>query len=75
MYTVFLLPSFHLQYLVAQDKSDLGSDQSLIRHCLSKYCNPLSVTALVAQMDGHPTGDQKVAEWTPAGSATFFHGD
>ena len=34
-----------------------------------------TVTALVAQLDVCPTGDQEVAGWTPARSATFFHGD
>ena len=29
----------------------------------------------VAQLDSRPTGDQKVAGSTPAGSATFFRGD
>ena len=36
---------------------------------------PWWLLALVAQLDVHPTGDQKVAGSTPAGSATFFHGD
>ena len=31
--------------------------------------------AVVAQLDAPPTGDQEVAGLTPAGSATFFHGD
>ena len=31
--------------------------------------------ALVAQLDALPTGDQEVAGLTPAGSATFIHGD
>ena len=29
----------------------------------------------MAQRDAHPTGDQEVVGLTPAGSATFFHGD
>ena len=29
----------------------------------------------VAQSDARPTGDHEVAGSTPAGSATFFHGD
>ena len=32
-------------------------------------------TFQLAQLDAHPTGDQEVAGSTPAGSATFFHGD
>ena len=31
--------------------------------------------ALVVQLDARPTEDQEVAGSTPAGSATFFHGD
>ena len=31
--------------------------------------------ALVAQLDGHLTGDQEVVGLTLSGSATFFHGD
>ena len=31
--------------------------------------------ALVAHLDARPTGDQEVADSTPAGSATFFRGD
>ena len=31
--------------------------------------------ASVAQLDACPTGDQEVAGSTPAGSATFFHGN
>ena len=31
--------------------------------------------ALVAELDGRPTGDQEVAGLTPAGMATSFHGD
>ena len=31
--------------------------------------------ALVAQLNTHPPDDQEVAGLTPAGSATFFHGD
>ena len=30
------------------------------------------LSALVAQLDSHPTGDQEVVGSTPAGSATFF---
>ena len=30
--------------------------------------------ASVAQLDARPTGDQKVADSTPAGSATIFRG-
>ena len=30
---------------------------------------------LVAELDTHLTGDQEVAGLTPAGLATFFHGD
>ena len=29
----------------------------------------------MANLDGHLTGDQEVAGSTPAGLATFFHGD
>ena len=29
----------------------------------------------MAQLDVRPTGDQEVADSTPDGSATFFHGD
>ena len=29
----------------------------------------------VAQLDAHSTGDQEVADLTPAGSETFFPGD
>ena len=29
----------------------------------------------VAQLDARPTEDEEVAGSTPAGSATFFHGD
>ena len=28
----------------------------------------------MAQLDASPTGDQEVAGFTPAGSATFIHG-
>ena len=31
--------------------------------------------ASVAQLDARQTGDQEVVGLTPAGSATFFHGD
>ena len=37
--------------------------------------NMKQVLVSVAQLDGHPTGDQEVAGSNPAGSATFFHGD
>ena len=33
------------------------------------------ILASVAQLDAYPTGDQEVVDSTPAGSATFFHGD
>ena len=32
-------------------------------------------SALVAQLDAHPTGDQEVSGSTSAGLATFFRGD
>ena len=37
----------------------------------------ICLPALVEQLDVHltVTGDQIVASWTPAGSATFFGGD
>ena len=35
----------------------------------------ISLLALVAQSDGRLTEDQEVPGSTPAGSATFFHGD
>ena len=35
----------------------------------------LVLPASVAPLDAHPTGCQEVAGSTPAGSATFFHGD
>ena len=28
-----------------------------------------------AQLDAHPTGDQEIADLTPAGLATSFHAD
>ena len=40
-------------------------------HEISIYLRPASV----AQLDACPTGEQEVAGSTPAGSATFFHGD
>ena len=59
----------------------VASDLSL--HCLPRprdfkpfTCSTqLSNLASVAQLDACPTGYQEVAGWTPAGSATFFHGD
>ena len=40
------------------------------------YMNSLhEVCPSVAQLDARPTEDQEVAGLTPAGSATFFHGD
>ena len=35
----------------------------------------LSKAVLVAQLDGHPTGDQEVVGLTPTGVAIFFRGD
>ena len=32
-------------------------------------------SALVAQLDAGPTGDQKAVDSTPAGLPTFFRGD
>ena len=39
------------------------------------YLPRMPKPASVAQLDARPTGDQKVAGSTPAGSATFFRGD
>ena len=39
------------------------------------YSNGRGIKISLAQLDGHPTGDQEVAGSTPAGLATFFHGD
>ena len=48
-------------------------------YSLCCYCNSFKkkvhLPASVAQLDAHPTGDQKVAGSAPTGSATFFHGD
>ena len=40
---------------------------------ITKYSS--SQLGSVAQMDARLTGDQEVAGSTPAGSATFFHGN
>ena len=39
---------------------------------LGLYCYHSSYLVLVAQLDGHPTGDQDGVGWIPTGSGNIF---